>query len=65
MVPLFVPGVPGSPELLIGLVVLAFYIAIPVLAVVAIYNFLDGRRGYERRISRLEDRVEQLEDERR
>ncbi|MEY7851898.1 hypothetical protein AB7C87_22155 [Natrarchaeobius sp. A-rgal3] len=65
MVPLFIPGVPGGPELLVILVMLLFYIAIPIIIIVAIFNFLDGKRGYEQRIEALEQRVEQLENERR
>lgn len=40
------------------------YLLVPVSGVVAIYNFLDGKRGYEERIAGLERRVEQLEDDR-
>ncbi|RQG90937.1 hypothetical protein [Natrarchaeobius chitinivorans] len=65
MVPLFVPGVPGGPELLVILVMLVFYLVIPILVIVAIYNFLDGKRGYESRITALEERVEELESEQR
>lgn len=65
MVPLFVPGAPGGPELLILLFVSVFYIGIPLLVMVGVYNYLDGKRGYEERISRLERRVEELESERR
>ncbi|RQG95302.1 hypothetical protein [Natrarchaeobius oligotrophus] len=64
MVPLFVPGAPGGPELLVLLTMLVLYLAIPILIIVAIYNFLDGRRGYERRISELERRIDELERER-
>lgn len=65
MNPLFVPGGLGDPELLIVLVMLVFYLAIPILVIVAIFYFLDGRRGYDQRISQLERRVEELENERR
>ena len=64
MVPLF-PGIPGGPELLVVLVMLAFYVVIPVLVIVAINSYLDGKRGYEERITALERRVEELENERR
>lgn len=60
MVPLFFPG---GPELIVILFMLAFYLGIPILVIVAIYNFLDGRRGYEKRITVLEQAVEELEDE--
>ncbi|RDI69812.1 hypothetical protein [Halopelagius longus] len=63
MVPLFVPGLPGGPELLIVLLMVAMYVVLPVLGIVAVYNFLDGKRGYEERITRLERRVAELEDE--
>lgn len=65
MGPLFVPGVPGGPELVIVLFILVLYLAVPILVIVAVYNFLDGKRGYEKRISELERRVEKLERERR
>lgn len=65
MNPLFVPGGPGGPELLVILVMLAFYLAIPILVIVAIFYFLDRRRGYDRRIAQLEQRIEELENERR
>ncbi|MWV38378.1 hypothetical protein [Natrialba sp. INN-245] len=65
MVPLFIPGAPGGPELLLILVMLVFYVAIPIVVIVAIFNFLDGKRGYEQRIEQLEAHVEQLENERR
>lgn len=64
MDPLFVPGLPGGPELLIVLLMFVVYFLVPVLGVVAIYNFLDGKRGYEERITSLERRVEELEDDR-
>lgn len=64
MVPLFVPGLPGGPELLIVLLMGAMYLVLPILVIVAVYNFLDGKRGYEERITRLERRVAELEDER-
>ncbi|WP_254768515.1 hypothetical protein [Salinilacihabitans rarus] len=64
MDPLFVPGVPGAPELLVLLVLFVIYLAIPILVIVALFYFLDGKRGYEERIARLERRVEKLEDER-
>lgn len=64
MVPLFIPGVPGGPEILILLFLFVLYIAIPLLVIVAVFNFLDGKRGYDRRIEALERRVERLEDER-
>lgn len=61
MVPLFVPG---GPELLIVLLVFGLYIAVPLLVVAGVYNYLDGKRGYEERISQLERRVDDLENER-
>lgn len=60
MVPLFLPG---GPELIVILFMLAFYLGVPILVIVAIYNFLDGRRGYEKRITALEQAVEELKDE--
>jgi hypothetical protein len=61
ILPLFGPGVPGLPELLIAFVVLGLYLVIPVLLIVAVYDFLDGKRAYEERISALERRVRELE----
>lgn len=58
-----VPGAPGSPELLILLGMAALYVAIPLLGIVVVYNYLDGKRGYERRIEALERRVDELENE--
>ena len=63
MVPLF-PGVPGGPELLVLFFVLILFGAVPLLVIIAVYNYLDGKRGYEERIDALERRVEELEDER-
>lgn len=62
MHPLVAP-VPGGPELLVLLGMALIYLTVPLLIVVAVYNFLDAKRGYERRISALERRVEELEDE--
>lgn len=61
MVPLFLPGL---PELSIVVLMLGLYLVIPILLIVAVYNFLDGKRGYEERIDALERRVDELEDER-
>jgi hypothetical protein len=63
MVPLF-PGIPGGPELLIVLLMLLLYVAVPLLVIVAVFNYLDGKRGYEERITALERRVEELERKR-
>lgn len=60
---LIVPGTPGGPELLILLGMAALYVAIPLLGIVAVYNYLDGKREYERRIEALERRVDELENE--
>ncbi|WP_262179078.1 hypothetical protein [Haloarcula laminariae] len=57
-------GLPGGPELVILLLVLVVYLALPVLLIVVVYNFLDGKRGYQKRIAELERRVEELEDDR-
>lgn len=64
MIVSFVPGAPGGPEIVILLFILVLYVAIPLLIIVAVYNFLDGKRGYEKRIAALEDRVERLETDR-
>ena len=61
---LFVPGAPGGPELIIILFTGLLTLGVPILLVVAVYNYLDGKRGYEQRISALEQRVEELESER-
>lgn len=62
--PLLQPGLPGGPELLVVLLIGAVYLVLPVLLIVVVYNFLDGKRGYEKRITELERRVEDLEDDR-
>jgi len=62
--PLFQAGLPGGPELVLLLLVVAVYLVLPVLLIVVVYNFLDGKRGYQQRIADLERRVEELEDDR-
>ncbi len=64
MLPLFGPGVPGLPELLIAFTRFGLYLVNPVLLIVAVYDFLDGKRAYEERITSLERRVRMLEGER-
>lgn len=64
MIPLFIPGGMGPSELFILLFMAVFYIGIPLLIIVAVFYYLDGRRGYDERITALEQRVEELEDER-
>ena len=70
MVPLALPpvlqfvGLPGGPELLIVLLMLLLSVVVPLLVIVAVFNYLDGKRGYEERITALERRVAELEDER-
>ncbi|MGM0590580.1 MAG: hypothetical protein ACQETI_02945 [Halobacteriota archaeon] len=61
MIPL---QVPGGPELLIILLIFGLYLAVPILLIVVVYNFLDGKRGYEERIAALERRIDELENER-
>ena len=58
MLPLFVPS---FPELLIAFMLVGLYLFVPILLIVAVYNFLDGKRAYEERISALERRVRELE----
>ncbi|GCF13860.1 hypothetical protein Harman_17950 [Haloarcula mannanilytica] len=60
---LLIPGLPGATELVVMVVVLAVYVGLPAAGMVLVYNFLDGKRGYERRISELERKVEALEAE--
>jgi len=57
MLPLFVPS---FPELLIAFMLVGLYLFVPILLIVAVYNFLDGKRAYEERISALERRVREL-----
>ncbi|WP_331235284.1 hypothetical protein [Natronorarus salvus] len=59
MLPLFVPG---FPELLIAFLKLGFYLVLPILLVVAAYDFLDGKRAYEERITALEQQIRELEN---
>jgi hypothetical protein len=56
-------GIPGGPELVVILLLLLLYVGLPVLLIVVVYNFLDGKRGYQQRIADLERRVEELEDD--
>jgi hypothetical protein len=58
-----VAGVPGATELVVMVVVLAVYVGLPAAGMVLVYNVLDGKRGYEKRIAELERRVEALESE--
>ncbi|EMA20886.1 hypothetical protein [Haloarcula argentinensis] len=58
-----IPGLPGATELILMVIVLAVYIGLPAAGMILIYNFLDGKRGYEKRISELERQVETLESE--
>ncbi|KAA9399492.1 hypothetical protein Har1130_00100 [Haloarcula sp. CBA1130] len=60
---LLLPGLPGATELLVMGMVLALYVGLPAAGMILIYNFLDGKRGYEKRISELERKVETLEAE--
>ena len=54
--PLLQPGLLGGPELLMILLLGAVYLVLPVLLIVVVYNFLDGKRGYQQRIADLERR---------
>jgi hypothetical protein len=56
-------GIPGGPELVVLPLLLLLYVGLPVLLIVVVYNFLDGKRGYQQRIADLERRVEELEDD--
>ncbi|MFU1781050.1 hypothetical protein ACM16X_06700 [Haloarcula japonica] len=58
---LLVAGLPGATELIVMVMVLAMYVGLPAAGMILIYNFLDGKRGYEKRISELESQVETLE----
>jgi hypothetical protein len=60
---LLIPGLPGATELIVMVVVLAMYVGLPAAGMILIYNYLDGKRGYEKRISELERQVETLESE--
>jgi hypothetical protein len=60
---LLIPGLPGTTELIVAVMALAVYIGLPAAGMVLVYNFLDGKRGYEKRIAELERRVETLESE--
>ena len=55
--------VPGGPELLLILLLAVFFLGIPLLLIVGVYEYLDRKRGYERRIAALERRVDELEEE--
>ncbi|MDG5758488.1 hypothetical protein QA600_03945 [Natronococcus sp. A-GB1] len=55
--------VPGGPELLVVLLLTVFFLGIPLLLIIGVYEYLDRKRGYERRITALEQRVDELEDE--
>ncbi|THE66346.1 hypothetical protein D8Y22_03505 [Salinadaptatus halalkaliphilus] len=60
MVPLFVPGAPGGPELLIILFIFGLFVIAPL----AILLYVVTNRSNDDRIDNLERRVEKLEDER-
>jgi len=60
---LLIPGLPGATELIVMVVVLAMYVGLPAAGMILIYNYLDDKRGYEKRISELERQVETLESE--
>ncbi|NLV13097.1 hypothetical protein [Haloarcula argentinensis] len=60
---LLIIGLPGATELIVMVMVLAMYVGLPAAGMILIYNFLDGKRGYEKRISELEGQVERLESE--
>jgi hypothetical protein len=60
---LLIPGLPGATELIVMVVVLAMYVGLPAAGMILIYNYLDGKRGYEKRVSELERQVETLESE--
>ncbi|MDS0278252.1 hypothetical protein NDI85_10640 [Halomicroarcula sp. S1AR25-4] len=53
----------GFTELARMLVLLVMYVGLPTLLIVVVYNYLDGKRGYEERIAGLEQRVAELEQE--
>ncbi|ELY59248.1 hypothetical protein C491_07901 [Natronococcus amylolyticus DSM 10524] len=55
--------VPGGPELLVVLLLTVFFLGIPLLLIIGIHEYLDRKRGYERRIAALEQRVDELEEE--
>ena len=55
----------GPPELIIASVVLLFFLAIPIVIIVAIWKFVVVGRGDDQRIEELEQRVEELETEER
>ena len=59
LVPAFVPGAPGGPELLIILFLLVILFA-PALLIAAAVALLLGRRG---RVDELEERLDALERE--
>ncbi|MFC7231245.1 hypothetical protein ACFQMM_07170 [Saliphagus sp. GCM10025308] len=59
MVPLFIPGAPGGPELLIALVLT---LVVPLAFIAALYSLLASRRTHGERIRELEARVEALEE---
>jgi len=60
---LLIPGIPGATELIVMVMVVAIYVGLPAAGMVLVYNYLDGKRGYERRIAELERQVETLESE--
>ncbi|MFY4811403.1 hypothetical protein ACOJIV_01665 [Haloarcula sp. AONF1] len=60
---LLIIGLPGATELIVMVMVLAMYVGLPAAGMILIYNFLDGKRGYEKRVSELEGQVERLESE--
>jgi len=60
MVPLQIPGL---PELLIVVFVFGFWLVVPAFVAFVVYQFMDGRNGYEERIAELEDEVAALRED--
>ncbi|SDQ65779.1 hypothetical protein [Natronobacterium texcoconense] len=60
--PLFIPGAPGGPELLIMLFILVLFLAVPIFIIAVGYVVLSGNRVDEQRVADLERRVERLEE---
>ncbi len=63
MRPAFVPGGMGPPELLILVVVLLSFLAVPIVIIVAIWKYVIRHSRDEQRMAALEQRIEELENE--
>ncbi|MDS0473987.1 hypothetical protein [Natrinema sp. 1APR25-10V2] len=63
MLPAFVPGGMGPPDLLVLVVVLLSFLAVPIVIIVAIWKYVIRHSRDGQRMAALEQRIEELENE--